>query len=271
MWDAHQRADLTPGNGGSGWGLSGGADAAIGGSSRIGMSIGYIHGSVRDSGDNEVNANQFGGGVHWLSDFGNFHVAAYGSAGYVRLHEKRALTGTSDTSAAVLTSTGKWSGLNLAAGAKASYEAKFNLFYLRPSAEITYNRLSEGKHSETGGGTGYDLIVDSRTSSELAATGMLAAGMQFGNQTDPDATTVRFELQGGRRQILTSKLDGTTAHFSGGSDFTLLPEDRKSGWLGGVNVSVGSSSFRFIASGQAETRSSGQRILSGRFGFRGSF
>src|SRR5207253_809269 len=48
IWDAHQRADLTPGNGGSGWGLSGGADVAIGESSRIGMSIGYIHGSVRD-------------------------------------------------------------------------------------------------------------------------------------------------------------------------------------------------------------------------------
>jgi hypothetical protein len=272
VWDEHQRADLTPGNGGSGWGLTGGADVGIGDKSRIGLSIGYIHGSVRDSGDNEVTANQFGGGIHWLSDLGNFHFAAYGSAGFVRLQEKRFFSGTTATSAAVLTSKGSWNGLNLAAGAKASYEANLGgTFYVRPSGELTYNRLSEGKHSESGGGTAFDLIVDKRNSDELAVTGLLAAGVQFGNTTDPDATTFRFELEGGRRQILQSNLDGTTAHFAGGNDFTLLPEDRKSGWIGGLNASLGSSSFRFIASGQVETRSDGQRILSGRFGFRGSF
>ena len=272
VWDAHQRANLTPGNGGSGWGLTGGADVGIGERSRIGLSIGYIHGSVRDSGDNEVSANQFGGGVHWLSDLGNFHFAAYGSAGYVTLHEERFLSGTTGTSAAVLTSTGSWHGINLAAGAKASYEAKLsNAFYVRPSGELTYNRLSEGKHTDSGGGAAFDLTVDKRTSDELAVTGLLAAGLQLGNTTDPDATTFRFELEGGRRQILSSNLDGTTAHFAGGNEFTLLPEDRKSGWIGGLNASLGSSSFRFIASGQYETRSDGQRIVSGRFGFRGSF
>jgi hypothetical protein len=271
IWDEHQDANLTPGNGGSGWGLTGGGDVAIGDSSRIGLSIGYIHGSVRDSGDNEVAANQFGGGVHWLSDIGSIHLAAYANAGYVRLHEKRFFSGTTDTSAAVLTSVGSWNGLNAAAGAKVSYEAKTGVFYVRPSGELTYNRLSEGSHTETGGGTAFDLTVDKRTSDEFAATGLLAAGVHLGNTTDPDAATFRFELQGGRRQILSSNLDGTTAHFAGGNDFTLLPEDRKSGWIGGVTGSVGSSSFRFIASGQYETRSDGQRIMSGRFGFRGSF
>jgi outer membrane autotransporter protein len=271
IWDEHQDANLTPGNGGSGWGLTGGGDVAIGGNSRVGLSIGYIHGSVRDSGDNEVNANQFGGGIHWLSDFGNFHVAAYGNAGYVTLHGKRAFSGTTETAAAVLSNTAKWNGINMAAGAKASYEAKMGAFYLRPSGELTYNRLTEDGYTEAGGGTAFDLTVAKRKSSELAATGLLAAGIHLGNQTDPEAATFRFELEGGRRQILNSNLDGTTAHFTGGSDFTLLPEDRKSGWIGGANASVGSSSFRFIASGQYETRSNGQRVLSGRFGFRGSF
>jgi outer membrane autotransporter protein len=171
----------------------------------------------------------------------------------------------------VLTSVGKWHGIDMAAGAKAGYEAKMGVFYVRPSGELTYNRLSENKHSETGGGTAFDLIVGKRTSSEFAATGLLAAGVHFGNTADPDAATFRFEVEGGRRQILSSSLGGTTAHFSGGQAFTLLPEDRKSGWIGGVNASVGSSSFRFIAGGQYETRANGQHILSGRFGFRGSF
>ena len=271
VWDEHQSANLTPGNGGSGWGLTGGADVAIGGASRVGLSIGYIHGNVRDSGANEVAANQFGGGIHWLSDIGNFHLAAYGSAGYVSFHEKRFFTGTTDTSAAVFTSTGKWHGLNMAAGAKASYEAKMGIFYVRPSGELSYNRLTEGKHSETGGGAPFDLAVAKRNSDELAATGLLAAGLHFGNVVDPEAVTARFEIEGGRRQVLSSHLDGTTAHFSGGQDFTLMPEDRRSGWIGGVTASLGSSTFRFIAGGQYETRADGQHILSGRFGFRGSF
>jgi hypothetical protein len=271
VWDEHQGANVTTGNGGSGWGLTGGADVTMGDSSRAGFSIGYIHGSVRDSGDNEVTANQFGAGLHWLSDFGNLHLAAYGNAGYVRLHEKRFFTGTSDTSAAVLTSTGSWNGINITAGAKAGYEAKMGVFYVRPSGELTYNRLSEGKHTESGGGAAFDLTVAKRTSDELAATGLLAAGVHFGNTTDPDAATVRFEVEGGRRQVLSSNLGDTTAHFSGGQDFTLIPEDRKSGWIGGLTASIGSSSFRFIAGGQYETRANGQHILSGRFGFRGSF
>ncbi len=271
IWDEHQDADRTAGNGGTGWGLTGGGDVAIGDSSRVGLSIGYVHGSVRDSGDNEVDANQFGGGVHWLSDFGKLHVAAYGTAGYVRFKEKRFFSGETDTSAAIFTSAGRWNGVNLAAGGKASYEAKLGAFHLRPSAELSYNRLSEDSHDETGGGTAFDLSVAKRTSDELAATGLVAAGFHVGNATDPEATTLRLELEGGRRQILSSNLDGTTAHFTGGNDFTLVPEDRKSGWLGGVTASLGSSSFRFIAAAQAETRTNGQRIVTGRFGFRGSF
>jgi len=271
IWDEHQRANLTPGNGGSGWGLTGGGDVAIGDHSRVGASIGYIHGSVRDSGDNEVTANQFGGGVHWLTDFGNLHITAYGNAGYVRLHEKRFFSGTTDTSAAVFTSVGSWNGIAMAAGGKVSYEAKAGAFYVRPSGELSYNRLTENKHSETGGGTAFDLTVAKRTSAELAATGLVAGGVHFGNVVDPEATTLRFEIEGGRRQVLSSNLGATTASFSGGQNFTLDPENRKSGWLGDVTASIGSSIFRFFASGQYETRSDGQRIISGRFGFRGSF
>jgi hypothetical protein len=271
LWDEHQAANDTPGNGGSGWGLVGGGDVAVGSNSRVGVSLGYIHGSVRDSGDNGVDANQFGGGVHWYSGWGGLHLTAYGSAGYVRFKEKRSLSGATDSTPSVLSSTGHWSGVNAAAGAKASYEWTAGTFYLRPSGLLTYNRLSENAHDETGGGVGFDLSVAKRTSSEFAASGLLAAGVRFGDQADPDATTFRFELEGGRRQVISANLDATTAHFAGGSDFTLLPEDRKSGWTGGANASLGSSSFRFIASAVVETRTNGQRILSGRFGFRGSF
>jgi hypothetical protein len=271
IWDEHQDANLTPGNGGSGWGLSGGGDVAMGDHSRIGLSLSYIHGSVRDSGDNEVTANQFGGGVHWLGDFGNVHIAAYGNAGYVSLQEKRFFTGTTDTSAAVFTSVGGWHGIAMAAGGKVSYEAKAGAFYVRPSGELSYNRLTENKHSESGGGTAFDLTVGKRTSDEFAATGLVAAGINLGNTVDPEVTTFRFEVEGGRRQVLSSNLGSTTASFSGGQNFTLDPENRRSGWLGNLTASVGSSIFRFFASGQYETRSDGQRIISGRFGFRGSF
>jgi hypothetical protein len=181
------------------------------------------------------------------------------------------LSGTTDTAPSILTSKSKWNGINAAAGAKVSYEKAMGAFYLRPSALLSYNRLSENSHDETGGGTGFDLSVAKRTSSEAAATGLLAAGIKFGDLSDPDAAIFRFELEGGRRQILNSDLGATTAHFTGGNDFTLLPEDRKSGWVGGANASLGSSTFRFVAAALVETRSNGQRVMSGRFGFRGAF
>jgi hypothetical protein len=271
LWDAHQDGNDTPGNGGNGWGLTGGGDVPVGENSRIGLSIGYIHGDVRDSGDNEVSANQFGGGVHWYSTFGALKFAAYGSAGYVRLSEQRSLSALTPGATAIFTSKGKWNGINAAAGAKVSYEKAMGTFYLRPSAQLSYNRLSEKAHTESGGGTGFDLSIGKRTSSEAAATGLLAAGLRFGDLSNPDAATFRIELEGGRRQIIDSKLDGTKARFANGNEFTLLPEDRKSGWIGGANASLGSSAFRFIASGVVETRSNGQRIISGRFGFRGAF
>jgi len=171
----------------------------------------------------------------------------------------------------VFTSVGGWHGIAMAAGGKVSYEAKAGAFYVRPSGELSYNRLTENKHSESGGGTAFDLTVGKRTSDEFAATGLVAAGINLGNTVDPEVTTFRFEVEGGRRQVLSSNLGSTTASFSGGQNFTLDPENRRSGWLGNATASVGSSIFRFFASGQYETRSDGQRIISGRFGFRGSF
>ena len=42
---------------------------------------------------------------------------------------------------------------------------------------------------------------------------------------------LRLEAEGGWRQILAGELGGTTARFGDGDSFTLLPDQRSSGWF----------------------------------------
>lgn len=269
-WGAHQDADDTPGYHGSGYGFTGGGDVPIGALGRIGVSLGYIHADVKDASENSVIAHEFQGGVYYTGVWGGFHLAASGQAGFVALNSDRYLSSTSDNVPTLLSADGNWHGLMLSGSARASYEAHLGALYLRPAGTISYYRLHENAHDETGGGTGFDLSIDSRTSDELAATGTMALGVQFGGTADPDSINFRLEVEGGRRQVLSNAIGATTARFSGGDDFTLLPEDRDSGYIGAVNLSIGSANFRFLASASGEKRS-GYNVVLGRVGVRGVF
>ena len=88
-----------------------------------------------------------------------------------------------------------------------------------------------------------DLIVDGRTSDELAANGGLALGYNFFDNALDEDGFLRAEIEGGRRQLIGGKLGDTTAHFAGGQDFTLVPDDRTSGWTGAFRVKGGTSGY----------------------------
>ncbi len=226
-----------------GWGIASGAEykTSLG---NFGASVGYVFGRDNDRGtDNRVKSGQWELAGYWRGTWGPLSAYARGSAAKIDFNGRRTFDGDTGTEAVSRTSRGKWDGTLVSAAGGVSYEFAFGNFSLRPSGGVDYYQLKEDGYTETGGGKALDLIVAGRTSDELAVNGAIAAGLAFGGQ-DRDSGWLRVEVEGGRRQLVGGSLGATTAHFAGGADFTLVPEDRTSGWTGKLRAVGGNSTFR---------------------------
>ena len=227
----------------SGWGASGGAElrTSLG---NVGLSVAYLHGTDSDGGsDNNVASDQYELGAHWRGAWGPLQAHVRGSVAQIGFKGRRRFVGNTGSADVVRVATGKWDGRLYSAGAGVSYELSFGRFSVRPVAGIDYYRLKEDGYAENGGGDAFNLTVRGRTSDELAASGSIAAGYDFGS-TDPDQGWLRAEVEGGRRQIVGGSLGDTVASFKNGTPFTLVAEDRTNGWTGKLRLMGGSESFR---------------------------
>lgn len=233
----------------TGWGASGGAEADIGGAGRLGLSIAYLNGrDADDDNGNEIRSSQFELAGYWRLRAGPFAAYARGSAAFINFDGERHFAGIGDDGAPVLrTANGNWKGRLYSAAAGLSYELNLGRLTLRPGASVDYYRLSENGYHETGGGDGFNLIVEDRDSDELAASATLAAGINFGSQ-EPGAIWLRPEIEGGRRQIIGGALGATVARFGDGDPFTIAPENRTNGWTGALRLTGGSGGF--VAGGE---------------------
>lgn len=225
----------------SGWGASGGAEVQLGGAGNLGLSLAYLAGKdAHGDNDNQVRSDQYELAAYWRLRRGGFHAFARVSAAYIDFTGLRYFAGLDEQGEAVTrTAAGNWNGQLYSASAGLSYELRMGRLSLRPAASIDYYRLSEDGYAETGGGDGFNLIVEDRDSDELAGTFTLAAGLNFGG-TGPGETWIRTEIEGGRRQILGGSLGSTIARFDGGDPFTLEPEARTDGFTGALRVIGGS-------------------------------
>ncbi|PJG49370.1 autotransporter domain-containing protein [Sphingobium sp. LB126] len=223
----------------NGWGASFGAEYLTG-LGAFGGSFAYIHGSD-SSGitNNAVDSDQFELAAHWRGDWGPLQTYARLSAAKIDFSGSRHF----ESGDVVRTAKGDWSGTLYSATAGGSYEMHFDRFTLRPAVGIDYYRLKEKGYGETGGGDAFNLIVDGRSSDELTASGNVTLGYDFGSLNRDDGW-MRVELEGGRRQIIGGSLGDTTAHFTGGEDFTLIADKRTSGWTGRARLVGGTESFR---------------------------
>ena len=227
----------------TGWGATGGAEIETGKIGNFGLSLAYLAGKDADGGtDNEVNTSQYELAGYWRGNWGGFHADARASAAKIGFEGSRVFSGRSGGQDVTRTAEADWDGTLFSASAGVSYEIALGRFSLRPTAAIDYYRLKEDGYAETGGGDAFNLTVDGRTSDELAATGTVVAGLDFGGK-DRDAGWMRAEIEGGRRQIVGGTMGSTTAHFKGGADFTLLPEERTDGWVGKLRLVGGTSDF----------------------------
>ena len=241
--DAQTYDDLgAPNNDVTGWGISTGGEykTKLG---NFGLSLAYLAGNDADGGtDNEVTTGQYELAAYWRGNWGGFHADARASGARINFESDRRFIGTAAGAAVERNAEAKWDGTLFSASAGMSYQIGFGRFSLRPTAAIDYYRLKEDGYAETGGGDAFNLTVDGRTSDELAATGTVVAGFDFGGK-DRDAGWMRAEIEGGRRQIIGGSMGATTAHFKDGADFTLLPEERTDGWVGKLRLVGGTSDF----------------------------
>ena len=227
-----------------GWGASGGAEIKAGGFGRFGLSLAYISGTNNDEGtDNSVDSDQYELAAYWRTDWGALHAFARGSIATINFKSNRRFEGVDGATQVLRTSEGKWNGKLYSGAAGLSYKLQLGNFSLRPQGSIDYYKLHENNYAEDGGGVGMDLIVDGRNSDELAANGSVALGYSFFDQTQDEGGFLRAEIEGGRRQLIGGKLGDTTAHFTGGEDFTLTADDRTSGWTGAFRIKGGTSGY----------------------------
>ncbi|KQX26384.1 MULTISPECIES: autotransporter outer membrane beta-barrel domain-containing protein [unclassified Sphingomonas] len=235
----------------TGWGISSGAEAKTDLGS-FGISLAYLYGKDADGGtDNKVDAGQYEIGAYWRGYWGPFQGWTRASYAHVDFKGERVFQGSIGTENVERRAKSNWNGKLISAAAGAAYTLHMGSFSVRPKAAIDYYRLKEDGHAEKEGGDAFDLIVDGRKSDELAVSGTVAAGFDFGGQNE-DSGWFRIEAEGGRRELVGGSLGSTTARFAGGTAFTLDPEKRTSGWVGKLRAVGGGNGFQIGGEAGAE-------------------
>ena len=247
----------------TGWGAAGGFERTLGGAGNVGLTLSFLAGKDNNS-SHSLITNQYEGGVYWRGGTGPLRAFARATAAQVDFDGSRFFTGSANGALVNREADGEWTGRMYSGVAGVSYDARFGRFGIRPSATIEHFKLKEKGYSETGGGTAFNLTVDSRSSSETAAVGMVALGYDL-LSLDPAEPWLRVELEGGRREILSGSLGATVARFEGGQPFTLTPEERTSGWRAGLRVMGGGPTISLLGEIGGEEQQ-GQASIGGRLG-----
>lgn len=224
---ADSQADL-PGYKAWGLGFVGGYEVPIGGLGVAGLTLGANSNQIDDDGaaaNAHLVANLVEAGAYWRTSWHGFAANARVAGDYLSVSSDRVVVAVDNDGINISrTARGRWSGTGLSARLAASYERRWDSLYLRPQANLSYMRLTEGAYAETGGGDAIDFTVDSRTSSRLSGFAGLAVGALFG-----DDVSWGPELLLGYRTVASEQLGATTARFTSGGDRFALAADEVGG------------------------------------------
>ena len=236
-----------------GLGFSGGAELATG-IGTVGASASWLW-NRHDSGrENSVLSNTYEAALYWRGDWGAFSSFARGSYGLSDFEGSRQFLGMNGDDRLARTIERDWSGNVASFMAGASVEGGTQYFFIRPSVIVDYIRLDENGYEETGGGDALDLSIEDRTSDELGLNLATALGFDLFGMSQGDDIWMRLEAEGGWREILSGELGGTTARFGDGESFTLLPDQRSSGWFARLRGQGGDEFYTISGELSAEER-----------------
>jgi len=242
-WGSSKSLGDTAGYDVGGWGISAGAEhkTDIG---NFGASVGYLNGKNENkSNGNEVWSEQWELAGYWRLTSENWLAHARVSGAKIDFDGYRYFIGELSGEEIIKTMTADWDGTLWSASGAVARDMRSGNISIRPTIAVDYFKLSEDGYAETGGGDALDLTVADRKSDELAVSGTVAIGLDLGGVDQYDGW-YRFELEAGRREIVGGSLGVTVAQFENGSPFTLVPEERKSGWIGRLRAVAGNSGFQ---------------------------
>jgi hypothetical protein len=221
----------------------------------LGVTVGAATNTIYpDNADSaaDLHTNMMEAGVYWRVSRGGFSANARLAGDYVKVNSTRVISVLGGDGLAVnRTAHGDWSAYGFSGRVMGSYEKHFGNVYVRPLATLEYLQLMEGSYSETGGGDGLNLAVQSRTSSRATAFAGVAVGALYGAQHEwgPEALI-------GYKGVASQNLGVTTARFvAGGDAFTLRADDvNGSGAAAHLALKGENGSGAFAIEGGAETR-----------------
>ncbi|WP_159981605.1 MULTISPECIES: autotransporter domain-containing protein [unclassified Novosphingobium] len=232
------------------WSATGEYETKMG---RFGATFAYLWNNHKNGDVSEVDSTAFELAAHWRGKFGPLSAFARGSYGKANFDGERNFTGVIGTETVRRTMDASWNGNFVTATGGAAYEGGGQFFFFRPGVTVDYLRLKEGGYTEKGGEK-LNLIVDARTSDELAVNPSMTVGVDFLGMRARDENWFRMETEGGWREIVKGGLGSTTAHFDGGKDFTVTGDDATSGWFARLRAIGGSAGFTMGGEVSAEDR-----------------
>ena len=192
-----------------------------------------------------LSANLLELGLYWRAQGQYWTTWARAAGGYASFSADRSLV----ADGVYLNNSSDWHGWTAAAAGGASYERNYGRLNVRPEVYAEYFRLSEDARTESGGGDGFDLDIDSRDSHIFSAVAAMNVGYGFGKDG-----WIRPELRIGYRQNLSVDAGETIARFaSGGPDFILSPDSVEGGGLIlGFRLNLGNDLGMLSLTGDAE-------------------
>ena len=236
-----------------GFGFSGGAELATG-IGTVGASASWLWNRHDSGAENSVLSNTYEAALYWRGDWGAFSSFARGSYGLSDFEGSRQFLGMNGDERIARMIERDWSGNVASFMAGASVEGGTQYFFIRPSVFVDYIRLDENGYEERGGGEALDLSIEDRTSDELGLNLATALGFDLFGMSQGDDIWMRLEAEGGWREILAGELGGTTARFGDGDSFTLLPDQRSSGWFARLRGQGGDEFYTVSGELSAEQR-----------------
>ena len=212
----------------------------------------------------QENVTDLEGGVYWRARLGGLRLEARGGGGYLWLHGSRGVSIAAVTDASGAQTSAAFSsdskndrnGYELSGRAGGSYQIDLGRFWVRPQAHLDYFHLNEDGYTESGGGSGVDLSVASRSGSMTSGVGSLELGARFGS---PDSMVLRPSVEVGVRDVFDGDTGALTAGFgstSGANAFPLSPLSLKgTNTLAKAKLSVAGRGYDFDFEASGEERS----------------
>jgi hypothetical protein len=239
-----------------GFGAVGGYEFARSPLGIVGVSLGAATTEIDSKGaasDQKLTAEIVDAGVYWRASVGGFSANARLAGDFVHVSSDRVASGLgSDGTPVIRTANGRWSGYGVNGRVMGSYEARLSRrVYLRPQVSADFLRIQEGSYTESGGGDGMNLAVDSRASTSASLFAGVALGAIYGDQQTPWGPEVLV----GYRNVVSETLDPTSARFVAVGNIFSLRADQISGQGAEARLSLkgenGSGGFAAEAGAQS--------------------